>query len=196
MEIFSYVVTHDTGFAPNPFGGFLTLATCKPRIRARAGKGDILVGAGSASTVGNQRLVYAAEIADVIPIEEYGALPKYAVKQPSTRGQWWRKHGDNIYFSVDGEWAQRRNAHHLKRDMPRDLSGKNVLVCKRFWYFGDAAIEMPPEFNEVIKRGPGHKKIKDESLARRFVEWLRKLPTGRHGTPEMSQRQPITCTGA
>ena len=36
MEIFSYVITHDSGFAPNPFGGFLTLATCKPKIRKSA----------------------------------------------------------------------------------------------------------------------------------------------------------------
>ena len=29
-----YKMTHDTGFAPNPFHGVLTLATCKPKIRA------------------------------------------------------------------------------------------------------------------------------------------------------------------
>nr|WP_269667332.1 hypothetical protein [Polaromonas naphthalenivorans] len=26
-------MTHDSGFAPNPFHGTLTLATCKPGIR-------------------------------------------------------------------------------------------------------------------------------------------------------------------
>lgn len=28
---YSYVVARDFGFAPNPFNGFLTLATCKPK---------------------------------------------------------------------------------------------------------------------------------------------------------------------
>ncbi|WP_225761747.1 hypothetical protein [Acinetobacter sp. Marseille-P8610] len=33
MKIFSYVVSRDFGFAPNPFFNFCTLATCKPKIR-------------------------------------------------------------------------------------------------------------------------------------------------------------------
>ena len=56
MNMFSYVITHDSGFAPNPFQGFLTLATCKPLVRKTAKVGDVLVGTGSASTVGNTRL--------------------------------------------------------------------------------------------------------------------------------------------
>ena len=30
---YSYIITRDYGFAPNPFGGVCTLATCKPKIR-------------------------------------------------------------------------------------------------------------------------------------------------------------------
>lgn len=33
---FSYILTRDYGFAPNPFNGTCTLATCKPKIRATA----------------------------------------------------------------------------------------------------------------------------------------------------------------
>ncbi|WP_347927045.1 hypothetical protein [Pseudomonas helvetica] len=39
-RIYSYVITHDHGFAPNPHGGVLTLATCKPVIRRTAEKGS------------------------------------------------------------------------------------------------------------------------------------------------------------
>lgn len=35
MTLYSYVVAHDFGFAPNPFDGLCTLATCKPDIRKR-----------------------------------------------------------------------------------------------------------------------------------------------------------------
>ncbi|MGE3595803.1 MAG: hypothetical protein AB7N70_09645 [Dehalococcoidia bacterium] len=40
----SYKMTHDTGFAPNPFWGCLTLATCKPGIRQTRGPGDWIAG--------------------------------------------------------------------------------------------------------------------------------------------------------
>ena len=46
-SLFSYVVRYDSGFAPNPFHGFCTLATCKPGIRAHANVGDWVVGTAS-----------------------------------------------------------------------------------------------------------------------------------------------------
>ncbi len=186
LHIFSYVVTHDLGFAPNPFGGLLTLATCKPQIRKHACKGDYIVGTGSVTTVGNDRLVYAGQVAKVVPIDDYGKLPKYEVKRPSTQGHWWYKCGDNIYFKVNGRWKQRQNPHHGLDVMVHDLSGRNVLVCKPFWYFGEAAIDIPPDLRDIIKRGPGHKRVKDETLVRRFLDWLASLPKGRNGMPAMS----------
>ena len=40
MRLFSYKMTSDTGFAPNPFGRRVTLATCKPMIRQSTHEGD------------------------------------------------------------------------------------------------------------------------------------------------------------
>jgi hypothetical protein len=48
MTLYSYVVAHDFGFAPNPFDGLCTLATCKPDIRKKAAVGDYIVGTGCA----------------------------------------------------------------------------------------------------------------------------------------------------
>ena len=44
MKIYSYIVKRDYGFAPNPFYGYCTLATCKPVIRKHAEIGDIIQG--------------------------------------------------------------------------------------------------------------------------------------------------------
>src|SRR5262245_31415483 len=44
VRLYSYVVARDYGFAPNPFYGFCTLATCKPDIRRTADIGDWIVG--------------------------------------------------------------------------------------------------------------------------------------------------------
>lgn len=39
-KLYTYRETYDTGFAPNPFQGVLTLANCKPAIRRTAEVGD------------------------------------------------------------------------------------------------------------------------------------------------------------
>ena len=44
MNLYSYVITRDYGFAPNPFWNICTLATCKPQIREHALKGDWVAG--------------------------------------------------------------------------------------------------------------------------------------------------------
>ena len=44
MKLFSYIITHDIGFAPNPFFGYCTLANCKPVIRRTSKIGDWIVG--------------------------------------------------------------------------------------------------------------------------------------------------------
>jgi hypothetical protein len=40
MQVYSYVIDHDPGFAPNPFHGICTLAGCKPKIRQYTEVGD------------------------------------------------------------------------------------------------------------------------------------------------------------
>ena len=44
MKLYSYIITEDTGFSPNPFWGCCTLADCKPEIRRNAKVGDWIVG--------------------------------------------------------------------------------------------------------------------------------------------------------
>ena len=45
-RVYMYVVDRDFGFAPNPFHGVCTLATCKPAIRKGARVGDWVIGMG------------------------------------------------------------------------------------------------------------------------------------------------------
>lgn len=47
MKLYSYIVARDYGFAPNPFFGICTLATCKQKIRSAANVGDWVIGTGS-----------------------------------------------------------------------------------------------------------------------------------------------------
>ena len=48
-HLYVYIITRDFGFAPNPFHGRCTLATCKPGIRKSAKVGDWVLGVGGAN---------------------------------------------------------------------------------------------------------------------------------------------------
>jgi hypothetical protein len=183
-RIFSYVITHDTGFAPNPYGGFYSLAMCKPRIRATARVGDWVLATGSARAIGRGRLVCAARISEVVTLEDYGNLRRFAVKRPSATGEPWKRHGDNIYFrNSSGQWQQRRNIHHKPSDQEHDLSGKNVLISTEYWYFGGNAPALPRQLQHLVKEGPGHKRAESQPEIDRLCRWLEQLPQGINGDP-------------
>ena len=183
-KIYSYVITHDHGFAPNPHGGVCTLATCKPVIRRSAQVGDWLVGTGSKSLGHDCSVIYAAKIDSICTIAKYGADPKYAGKRPSATQDEASRHGDNIYYKGDaGEWVQRKNIHHDSYHAQRDLSGLNVLIATRFWYFGYSPEKLPAYLVHIIKKGPGHKcDASTESLSL-LQDWLSSCSPGINAKP-------------
>src|SRR4051795_10756509 len=78
-RLFSYVLEHDYGFAPNPFGGFCTLSKCKYRKSRRnvvelAEVGDWIAGTGGADrrkSAGHGKLIYAMRVDEIISLSEY-----------------------------------------------------------------------------------------------------------------------------
>ena len=98
-----YKMTDDIGFAPNPFHGYLTLATCKPYIRLSAKVGEWICGFTSATLssdpVGREKLVYAMRVDEKLTFDEYYLDPKFGAKKPrSGRGCLYLV-GDNLYFN-------------------------------------------------------------------------------------------------
>src|SRR6267154_5501101 len=73
LSLYTYVIEHDYGFAPNPFYGTCTLATCKPIIREHAGVGDYLVGTGCARRKRRGYLVYFMRVEGVTTYDKYWA---------------------------------------------------------------------------------------------------------------------------
>ncbi len=82
MRLYSYKVRYDIGFAPNPFHGVCTLATCKPRIRAGASVGDWVVGVGSASQGTLGRLVFGMQVEEKMTFDEYWDDERFQSKKP------------------------------------------------------------------------------------------------------------------
>jgi len=95
-KVFTYKLTHDTGFAPNPFGGICTLATCKPCMRKNRREGDWIAGFTSKQLYNNlqrncpdvPRLVYLMLIEDKVKFEKYWNNRKYDYKKTK---KWIRK---------------------------------------------------------------------------------------------------------
>jgi Nucleotide modification associated domain 2 len=160
MKLFSYVMVSDSGFAPNPFDYYCTLACCKPVIRRTASVGDWIIGNGSKRTIGNDKLIYAMKITEKLDFDSYYHDERF------------KNRLDNIYFKNNDVWFQKENKHHDEEDMDHDLSGKYVLVSDHFYNFDKDAISIPERFWEIIKIGPGHKCNFSEDLATEFIAWL------------------------
>ena len=77
LRFFSYVLTRDYGFAPNPFNGICTLATCKPRIRKVAVAGDWIFGTSSVRSGKRPCLVYAMKVSEKITFNQYWQDPNF-----------------------------------------------------------------------------------------------------------------------
>lgn len=162
-HLYCYKMPWDTGFAPNPHYGMLTLATCKPTIRRCAKVGDWISGWAAKIVHDNDgnthifkdggHLIFLAKISKKVTFGEY--WQNYPQKRPKkiingkaivsvkncsmgcSKIEILFDVGDNIYEPRnDGEFIQHENNYHGDGDKIHDLSGKYVLICDEFYYFG------------------------------------------------------------
>jgi hypothetical protein len=185
----SYVVARDYGFAPNPFYGVCTLATCKPRIRSTAQIGDLVLGTGSKARAREKRVVYAMRVTETMTFNSYWSDSRFQQKQTNLRGSKKQAFGDNIYFKdpKTGKWHQ-EDSHHSHSDgapnranVAADTQADRVLVSNDFVYWGGSGPEMPKKFlnyapsRESICVGRNHKNNFSPGLVKEFTAWIRSL---------------------
>ncbi|MFH1690249.1 MAG: hypothetical protein ABIE42_08430 [Candidatus Eisenbacteria bacterium] len=166
-KLFSYVVQHDFGYAPNPAGGFCTLAKCKCGRRGRkniielAEVGDWVAGTSGADlrvSAGHGKLIYAMRVEEKPTLREYHQDARF------------RGRRDN----------EARDAH---------LHERYALISSFFYYFGRNAPDLSglPAGNlrhPFEKRGPGHRSDFTEEFIRDFAGWLESSwEIGQHGAP-------------
>lgn len=153
ISLFSYVVDHDNGVAPNPYGRFCTLAKCKFRrlggrsnIVELAKKGDWVVGTGGVknTSAGHGKLIYAMRVDDKLTLAEYYADKRFQGRVDNT---------------PDGA----------------NRTDKFVLISKNKnrYYFGRKAIAIPRQYLFIEKKGSGFKsKCFKEEFIKDFLGWL------------------------
>ncbi len=195
MRIFSYKIEHDLGLAPNPFGGFCTLAVCKPQIRKNKNLklGDWVVGTGSNKLGKLHKLIFAMKVEEKLTFEEYWDDPRFLYKRPVINGSLVQMYGDNIYHrdAKTNVWVQEDSAHSLEsgrenaKHKSTDLGGRFVLVSQHFYYFGKKAIQIPKELLEVCSNGRNSKiDAIPVGIRSQFVAWIESAASkGIHGDP-------------
>ena len=174
--LYSYVVDHDTGFAPNPRGSYCTLVHCKfqgtskyRNIVELAEKGDWILGTGGRSkqSAGNNKIIYLMRIDDKLPFQSYLSDKRF-----------------------------------IGRDDCKDLSKGNkfALVSKTFYYFGNNALDiskLPGALRaNLVKRGPRYRKDYPLRRLEKLRKWFSgKYKIGAHGKPcaDKENKCPRKC---
>jgi hypothetical protein len=161
--LFSYVVDHDNGRAPYPFGAFCTLAECKYGTKRRniiemAEIGDWVAGTGGKSreSAGHGKLIYAMRVDDKIPLIDYRQAHR----------------GDR--FDANGA---------------TDGRGRFALISNHFFYFGANArdiSEIPRTHLGCPFENPGRGYRRDfaQEFVADFAKWLEdNFKVGVNGPP-------------
>jgi len=177
-RIYRYIVRHDGGSAPRPYGGVCTLAICKPMIRRTADINDWVIGLRSRSPC---QVIYVMQVAESIALGEYWLKADYTNRRPG-----FSPIPDNIYkLSENGELEQVNNGVHDLDLMGRDVSGQYALVGTRFWYFGSNSPPLPTCLEHLAHRGVGYSVYKNRRAddTEKLEKWLATWPCGVHGRP-------------
>ena len=187
MRLHSYIVEPDMGFAPNPFHGVCTLATCKPKIRKYAKVGEYVIGTGTKKRNVHGRIVYLMQISEITTFDQYWLDKRFARKKPVMNGSLMQRYGDNIYHHREGsdEWIQEDSFHSQRAGQvdPDNLAvdtstTDRVLIGEWFTYWGGDGPLIPERFDKVVLTGIGNKYIDDDALIIDFLEWAKSIGAG------------------
>lgn len=158
-KLYAYVMTYDTGFAPNPFYGVCTLACCKPKIRSSVanslGKiikeqndeirqseirkkniwiagfaGKDLKAKSENISLKENYLVYLMQVTDCITIEEYSNNPDFQSKIP----------GDEKFFTMNEDTDDFPCQNVLKENC-----GDNIYIFDE----ENRTIRQRPSFHQI-----------------------------------------------
>ena len=183
MKLYAYIVARDYGFAPNPFLGWCTLATCKPKIRKSAQLGDWIIGIGGSRTGVAGRLIYAMRVQEALSFDQYWSDERFFGKRPVLNGSLKQLYGDNIYHQDPSKlWIQCDSHHSLQtgpseRNIANDTQVNRVLLAQQFVYYGSAAPSLPEQFcpftesEDLSQVKRGHR-VFSEALAKAFARWI------------------------
>jgi hypothetical protein len=121
------------------------------------------------------------QVEEVLSFADYWNDKRFRNRRPSATST-----PDNIYRpGRDGVLVQVPNHVHDAKSVATDLGGKNVLLSRRYWYFGNSSPMIPTDLVHLVHTGIGHavNKGRRRDDVNQLVKWLRAWPMGLRGTP-------------
>jgi len=142
------------------------------------------------------------QVTDKILISEYWNNPAYEKKKPAPDAGLKNSVGDNIYkpiaeipLSYD-DFEQIPNRSHKEKNKIKDLSGRYVLVSKKFWYFGCKPLDIPSEIRPLVPPGQSSQgyQTKDIERAAAFISYIESsFKKGIHNNPTGWKNHEPVC---
>lgn len=183
-RLYIYVVDRDFGFAPNPFHGYCSLATCKPKLRQKAQIGDWVVGVGGRRLAATGRCIFAMRVSSTASFNEYWSNPAFSAKKPVRNGSRKMLVGDNIYhYDFTGQKWEQADSHHSNSDgtpnlhnLAVDTRADRVLLSDHFYYFGDQAPVIPADILRALgyENGRSYRVFNIADGSSSLTSWLAK----------------------
>jgi hypothetical protein len=180
-KVYIYVVDRDFGFAPNPFHGSCTLATCKSVIRKTASVGDWVFGLGGRNLKATGKCIYAMKVTQKLTYNDYWLDPTFLDKRPVRNGSKTMMLGDNIYYYDEDtfKWMQ-AHSHHSNPDgsintsnVENDTKSDKILISRHFYYFGSSAPIIPENILQELGYANGRNhRVFDYNSAVNLVNWV------------------------
>jgi hypothetical protein len=157
VRVFVYKLRTDNGGAPAVYRGRLSLAICKPRIRATAEVGDWIVGIAGKSLHPDSGLLYIAQVDEVLENGEYYRDVRFA-RRPDAVYEW---KGSRLKLRADPRFHGPENAGSDIGGAPNYTQAR-VLLSSRFRYYGRASSDWYAAVSSLAHqmgqaRGIGHK---------------------------------------
>lgn len=184
MRLCSYVVKHDTGFAPNPFWRYCTLVGCTPNhMGIKLDRGDWIF--GNSDVKNGNKLIYAMEVFKRLHLNDYFHDQMFQKKKPKMDGTWRQLCGDNIYFKQNGEWDKIASLYHwTQAHTIKDTKHPTVYISKHYYYFGENAVKLPKKYRSLLKDKQGVTCKHDPKTVDSFLKWINQnYKPGIHGKP-------------
>lgn len=194
-RIFSYKLSRDYGFAPNPFHGVCTLATCKPQIRKGAQIGDLIIGCGSKELGMHGKIIFAMRVSEKMTFQQYWNDPRFSTKKVNFQASKAAAYGDNIYHIENNQWVQEDSHHSFDggvvnpENLRRDVGSDNVLIGADFVYWGSNAPTMPLQLrnidgDDLLPYGRNYRSIFSSKFVNEITTWFDTTPErGNLGRP-------------
>lgn len=135
-------MTNDTGFAPNPCHGFLTLANCMKRIRKSTPhkiineKKEVWLAGFCGNDLSRKvckkrndnvwKLIYLARVTNHITYKEYWNLPEYQCKKPLTMEELKKKYTNKHFDENKIKKSLNDNNIDITDIQYQDICGDNI----------------------------------------------------------------------